>query len=162
MACSFCGFGKAQFKPGDGCALPDTARLYQLHNSTDMVLMCKPHVELGTVIEERRAVDPECKVAYHSMEPTPNGAPGAFTLTVANNIYFIPDACNKELINPEEPKKVPTQQMAAGELLAVSAWAQGKSTQVNWAVQWGINGLMPVRPVVLLNGGCHHSGRLCL
>ena len=147
-----CGFGKAKFKPGDDCALPDTARLYQLHNSTDEVLMGKRRIDLGTIIEERRATDPECKVAYHNMEPMPHGAPGAFTLTVVNNIYFIPDACNKELINPQEPQKVPTQQMAAGEILAVSAWAQGTATQVIWMVQWGINGLMPVRPVVVLKG----------
>ena len=123
-----CGFGKAKFKPGDECALPDTDRLYQLHNSTDTVMMGKRQIDLGTLVQEHQQIDPECKIAYHTMEPTSHGPPGAFTLTVVNNIYFIPDACNKDLSNPEEPKKLPNQQMAAGEMLAVSSWAQGKST----------------------------------
>ena len=145
-----CGFGKAKFKAGDDGALPDTAHLFMLKGSKDKVLVGKRYADLGSIVEERRQTEPECQVAYHSMDPVADGGPGAFSLSIKHNIYFIPDACNKELIKPDEAKKPPTQQMAVGEVLAASSWASSSCAALVWMVQWGVNGLTPVRPVVLL------------
>ena len=97
------------------------------------------------VVNERRKVEPSCKVAYHDMGMDNDDMPGSFTLTLKHRIYFVP------LAQTEDDEQGRLNQMSVGASVPRSTWENSKLCSIKWAAKWAVNGLTPVRPLVVTN-----------
>ena len=128
------GQGSLQHSPGLPLSLTDHHTAVWHNNKMQTV---------RDVVLERRKTEPNCKVAYHEMHEADDSAPGSFTLEQKYQVYFIPDPTTP--VEKEQPV-----QMSAGMLVPKEAWASSSSCDIVWGTKWAINGLTPVRPLVVM------------
>ena len=134
-----------------------------LHNNIltpvrDLVLE-KEKEEAGKVI----------KLAYHDMEAS--GTDGNFTIKKKSDVFFQPAPSVKgEKDGDGDGEGVPSASASEANMLASQAavlvshstW-QHEALAIVWSVRWGVAGLMPVRPhVVLLTDITLDVGRVAL
>ena len=119
------------------------AYLFSLTDHHTAVWHNKKMQTVRDVVLERRKTEPNCKVAYHEMHEADDSAPGSFTLDQKFQVYFIPDPTTP--VEKEQPV-----QMSAGMLVPKEAWASSSSCDIVWGTKWAINGLTPVRPLVVM------------
>ena len=98
------------------------------------------------VVNEKRKEDPNAKVAYHELETDPTGLEaGSFKVNLKHRVYFVPLAAAEE--GNDDGSKM--SQMSFGCTVPKSVWCESQVAQVIWATKWSLNGLTPVRPLVV-------------
>ena len=155
FGCLVAGFGKGKWEVDnektDGQAGDGEENLhvpYNLKDHAEFVIMYSKMTTLLDVVNIRRESVPDVKIAYHDIEPEAAGPPGAFKLTCTNKIKFVPQAKEQD-VDKANNKPPAMLQTTAGTMLPLEAW-NTETAYVCWSVKWGINGLMPVRPQVVL------------
>ena len=151
------GFGKAKFKLTSECADPGTQQLFEIKSSDDLAILNGTLTTVGSIVDTRRKTEPDCKIAYHEIAEVEAGEAGAFGCTLQTSVYFVPDECNKELNKKPEAKPAAAgeawkakAQMNLGEGIPPAELATSTCSKIVWVVKWSVNGLMPVRPVLVL------------
>ena len=120
---------------------------YQLENYSDYVVFDNKVTTLLDLVNNRRESAPDVKIAYHDLEPDAAGPPGVFKL-VRTHIDLVP--LQNEFHTDKEEGKPPdaAMQTSVGGVVPREAWTE--LVRVSWSIKWGVNGLMPVRPQVVL------------
>ena len=103
-------------------------------------------------MEQQKAKDPGAKLCYHSLVDAPTkDDPGVFEVKLTNLVVFIPG--KQEAVVEEgaegEGAKIMTAQTNVAAMNPFNSWETTVSKTV-WSVKWGANGLMPIRPQVIL------------
>lgn len=142
------GFGKGKFKlNGQGENLNDEACVsFTLETSSASIYHNNELTTVKEVVMQKRATEPLCKVAYHEMTEVSGEVSevGAFSLKPIHQVYFLPAAASAD----ESAQPGLTQAMVANAI-PNKFWV-GHTTDIVWATKWAINGLTPVRPMVLV------------
>ena len=101
------------------------------------------------MVEAQRAKIPACKIMYHDMESTPEDQnPGMFKCIRKNDVYFSPAKDSQDVQDPADAA-AKTNQVGGAKLVPNSAW-QSDLVSIVFSVRWSPNGLMPVRPQIVL------------
>ena len=106
------------------------------------------HNKVQTLLEAvngRHGQEPTCNIAYHDMQADDGNEPGAFSLIFKHRVFFVPSAVAD---GPNEDDKINQMSVAGG--FPVDRWSS-ELVSVLWATKWAVNGLTPVRPLVILN-----------
>ena len=86
---------------------------------------------------------------YHDMESTPEDQnPGMFKCIRKNDVYFSPAKDSQDVQDPADAA-AKTNQVGGAKLVPNSAW-QSDLVSIVFSVRWSPNGLMPVRPQIVL------------
>ena len=140
------GFGKGKFKI-DATEAADKIHLFQLEGSQEEVYHNNKTQRLLDTVNDRRKQEPNCKIAYHDMVVDENSDPGAFVLNIKHKIFFVPGVASE---GDEEGGKLSQMSLAAS--VPQSVWSNCEICSIKWATKWAINGLTPIRPLVILDG----------
>ncbi len=134
-------FGKGGFKLARGGNLPegDFAIQFQLAGHETKVLFNSTLMTLGEVVGQRQATHPDCKIAYHTMQPLAE-SPGDFSCESQYEIFFVPEKC---------VDNTATQMNIGAKVGQVKPWLS-TCTSLVWSVRWTGKGLGPLRPVIVL------------
>ena len=137
------GFGKGTFKQNtDGKLNLDMAWRYNLESDLDFVFHNNKLMRVRDVVNERKATEPECKIAYHTTEPSEDGDVRHFNVRRNHDVFFVFDAKG----NVDSKSNV---QMNVAQLMPMEVWST-HCCDIIWATKWGVLGLTPVRPLVLM------------
>ena len=130
------------------------------HSGLEVLLNGKLQT-LHSVGEAQRVKVPNCKIMYHEMEASPEEkVPGMFKCIRQNNVWFSPAKDSQEVQDAADPN-AKTNQVGAAKLLPNSVW-YSDIISILFSVRWGPNGLIPVRPqVVLLSDLKLAAGQAC-
>ena len=150
--CFLAGFGKGSFKLlKTDQPTPEGSKQFELTTSEDLVVFNGVVMQLGKVVDEARAKRPDIAVCYHKCT-TDNEDPKKFKLSMTHKIIFVPRS-------DESDKTCSTSNIGKMEPLPI--WDQG-CLHTLWCMRWAAKGLMPVKPVVHLNGNCVlPAGKAC-
>ena len=146
------GFGKGKFKLNEQPEpiVQDGVPRFLLEGSSDMILHNNELTTVKDVMDAKRKTDPLAKVAYHKLVET-NGEDhelGAFSLTQEHDVYFHPVGHALDADGDAQDSRKPNQNFAAC-LIPHKLW-ETYTTAVEWAAKWAVNGLTPMRPVVVM------------
>ena len=119
---------------------------YRLQDHSTQVLFNSELHSLGKILQEQQAKDPKAQIAYHEVVPQAEGE--GFKLKMTADVQFAPAGTTP---SAEASKGKPNLQLSAASMVPLSAWDGGLAAQV-WAVRWTVNGLMPVRPLIVAAG----------
>ena len=140
------GFGKGTFKQNtDGKLNLDMAWCYNLESDLDFVFHNNKLMHVRDVVNEKKVTEPECKIAYHIMEPSEDGDVRHFNVRKNHDVFFVFDAKG----NAETGTKMNAVQMNVAQLMPMEVWST-HCCDIIWATKWGVLGLTPVRPLVLM------------
>ena len=104
---------------------------------------------LHSVVAAQQAKVPVCKIMFHEMESMPDDKnPGMFKCIRKNDVWFSPAKDTQDVQDPADAN-AKTNQVGGAKLMPNSAW-QSDMASIVFSVRWGPNGLMPVRPQVVL------------
>ncbi len=134
------GYGKGKFKLK---ALDDDAHAsrkidFMLKSSKDKIYHNYTVQTIGDVVLEKRKSEPNCKVAYHDLEEVADGGVGEFNLSLKVPVRF--------LCAEEAPKAT---QLSAACFVPQHCFEQPGVCEIMWATRWCVQGLSPVRPLVI-------------
>ena len=121
---------------------------YKLAAHEEHAMLDNKMATLLEVVNARRESVPDVRIADHDLEPDAAGPPGAFKLACTNKLKFVPQVRDPDAEKANE-KPPAMLQTTAGTMLPLEAW-NTETANVCWSVKWGINGLMPMRPQVVL------------
>ena len=149
FGCLLAGFGKGKWEAAKETEDETKLRLpYQLDGYSDYVVFENKVTTLLVLVNKRRESAPDVKIAHHDLEPDATGPPGAFKLVRTHKINFVP--LQNEFNTEKEDAKPPAAlQTSVGGMVPREAWTT-ELARISWSVKWGVNGLMPVRPQVVL------------
>ena len=146
------GFGKGDWKLAgkDQMINKDKMLLFKLSTMDDMVQFNNRWMSLQSVIGPKGSKNTATKIKYHSMHDVSSGMAGSFSLTVDHEVYFAPDsAVVEEEGGADAEDATGNLQQTVGALVPKDTWTS-HCTAIQWAVKWTVNGLSPVRPLVML------------
>lgn len=143
------GFGKGSYKQrAAGEPVGEKEVLFTLQPET-MVLMGNTLKSVRSVVDGKRSTDPHAKVAYHEMsEASTTEDPSKFDLKLTTRIVFVPTGPAKA--KEEEGEGFSGAQVSAARMVPMEAWVKGSLAFPAWCVRWAPQGLMPIRPVIVL------------
>ena len=145
-----CGYGRGRFDRNEkGKFNPDCHLMFKINTCDDFVYTSKM-VTVKEVVAEQRKINPEAKLAYHSMFDIASTDQGAFGVKQDHEIFFIPAFVSNEDGGQSQPI---TQGTLAGKLPA-NTFENSHCVVSTWAVRWSAQGLGPIRPVVLFKKSC--------
>ena len=104
-----------------------------------------------SIISLRVAANPcalQASFAYHDIVDEPDRGPGAFKLEVKHPVKFKP-APSTVAEGPVEGMLPAVLQTGVAARVNNNVWTNA-ITSIVWSVKWSQNGLMPVRPHVVL------------
>ena len=105
---------------------------------------------LHKAVEDKRSANPDPAIAYHSKVDDPGQSPpGSFSLQRKHHVY----ACfeGTPLSTSEGAAAEPqARQDSLAASLPLSTWAASKLCKPIWIMRWAAQGLMPVRPQIVL------------
>ena len=145
-------FGKVAWRqiPQGEDPKPESELLYKLSGSDDVVHHNNHMVSLRDVVSAYQQKHVNAKIAYHKMTEDTLEL-GAFKLVPTSQVAatFQPIKATGEG-TAEEPE-FKSQQHCAGTAIPLTFWDNVSYVmKLTWAVKWATQGLMPVRPVVIL------------
>ena len=149
-----CGFGRGTFKMVklDGSDAPEKSLQFKISSQDDLVVLNGIVMDVGSVVRDQRAKKPDAQICYHSIKVDQAG-PNNFNIEVTHNVVFL--IKNDGLAD----KDLNCHNIASKEELKV--WTSDVLKTL-WVVRWAAKGLMPVKPVVHLNGSLNLlPGRAC-
>ena len=147
------GFGKGRFKLDVEDNIIDKAYLFDIGSQDTLVWHGNKLQTVLEVVLERRKTDPNCGVAYHELTEASSGSVGSFSLTRKHNVYFLPEPGSAE-----KPS-----QMSVATMIPKEKWTGADYCDIVWATKWAVNGLTPVRPIVLMTAAANiGTGRTLL
>ena len=126
--------------------------LYEMKTSGEMVQFNNRYISLHSVVKNKRATNPAAKLMYHVMTDTSGGE---FDLALEHEVYFAP----KSMFVDEQDEQSQLLKIAA--TIPWELW-QTSVTSIAWAVKWTLQGLCPVRPIVVLKDDCAIPPGHCL
>ena len=136
----------------DGSDAPEKSIPFKISSQDDLVVLNGIVMDVGTVIRDQRATRPDAQLCYYSIK-VDEADPLKFLIEATRNVIFVPK--NEGLAD----KDINCHNIAAKEELKV--W-NTNVLKTLWVVRWATKGLMPVKPVVHLNGSLHLlPGRAC-
>ena len=136
----------------DGSDAPEKSVQFKISSQDDLVVLNGIVMDVGTVVKDQRLKKPDAQICYHSIK-VDEADPQKFNIEVVHNVVFVPK--NDGLAD----KDINCHNIAAKEELKV--W-NTDVLKTLWVVRWATKGLMPVKPVVHLNGSLHLlPGRAC-
>ena len=145
-----CGYGRGRFDRNEkGKFNPDCHLMFKIKTCDDFVYTSKM-VTVKEVLAEQRKINPEAKLAYHSMFDIASTNQGAFGVKQDHEIFFIPAFVSNEDGGQSQPI---TQGTLAGKLPA-NTFENSHCVVSTWAVRWSAQGLGPIRPLVLFKKSC--------
>ena len=131
---------------------PEKSAQFKISSQGDLVVLNGIVMDVGTVVKDQRLKKPDAQICYHSIK-VDEADPQKFNIEVVRNVVFAPK--NDGLAD----KDINCHNIAAKEELTV--W-NTDVLKTLWVVRWATKGLMPVKPVVHLNGSLHLlPGRAC-
>ena len=139
------GYGKAAFRFLEEGKPPSGAELEYTLNATQNVVFNSKIVPLKDVVNKQRLKVPTASINYFSLkeDPQPEDS-GNWTVQVQQRLCFTPALIQKE----ESSEILQLKQVHAAAVLPANCWAG--VAEVMFVVRWANNGLMPVRPQVML------------
>lgn len=154
------GFGPCKWqaqKDDDQTQSTPNKIVYNLSSSDELVHFEGKLMTLLTVINQKRAQQPGCRILYHDIVPCARGAPGAFTLSRTHNVEYVLTGKVEISDSPEEEDSAPINKKAPGSLqgsaaslLPLTAWTDLNIGGLVWTVKWSAQGLMPVRAQIVI------------
>ena len=136
----------------DGSDAPEKSLQLKISSQDDLVVLNGIVMEVGTVVKDQRSKKPDAQICYHSIK-VDEADPQKFNIEVTHNVVFTPK--NEGLADND----LNCHNIATKEELKV--WNTDVLNTL-WVVRWAAKGLMPVKPVVHLNGSLHLlPGRAC-
>ena len=123
--------------------------MFNIKTCNDFVFTSKI-ARVVDVVANQRSINPEAKIADHSMFGIASKEKDAFGIQQEHDIYFIlafsseDEAGQKQQISPVT---------LAGKLPA-NTFASSHCVVATWAVKWAPQGLSPVRPMVVFTQSC--------
>jgi len=145
-----CGYGKGGFAHNtNGSFNPDCHHMFHIKTCNDFVFTTKM-ARVVEVVANQRAINPEAKIAYHSMFDIASKEKDAFGIKQEHQIYFVPAFSSDDQGGQNQPI---SQVTLAGKLPA-NTFESSHCVVATWAVKWGPQGLSPVRPMVLFTQSC--------
>ena len=149
-----CGYGRGRFDRNEkGKFNPDCHLMFKIKTCDDFVYTSKM-VTVKEVLAEQRKINPEAKLAYHSMFDIASTDQGAFGVKQDHEIFFIPAFVSNEDGGQSQPI---TQGTLAGNLPA-NTFENSHCVVSTWAVRWSAQGLGPIRRVALFKQSCDLLG----
>ena len=125
---------------------------FKISSQDDLVVLNSVVMDVGTVVRDQRAKKPDAQICYHSIK-VDEADPQKFNIEVTHNVVFV--IRNDGLAD----KGINCHNIAAKEEPKV--WNTDVLNTL-WVVRWAAKGLMPVKPVVHLNGTLNLlPGRAC-
>lgn len=118
----------------------------------DIEVLFNGHLKtLHEVVQNQIQKVPKAKIAYHRMEDSPDPKRvGNFKLTRSHQVWFIPQTSGANVEEPQEDEAQPSSaQGNAAKLVPNHVW-KSHATKIIYSVKWGVSGLMPIRPQVVL------------
>ena len=106
------------------------------------------------VVKNQRSINPEAKIAYHSMFDIASKEKDAFGIKQEHQIYFVPAFSSDDQGGQNQQV---SQVTLAGKLPA-NTFESSHCVVQTWAVKWGPQGLGLVRPLVLFKQSCDLRG----
>ena len=144
--------GMFKMVKGDGSDAPEKSLHVKISSQGDIVVLNGIVMDVGTVVRDQRRRKPDAQICYHSIR-VDEADPQKFNIEVMLNVVFVPK--DDELAD----KDINCHNIAAKEELKV--W-NTDVLKTLWVVRWAAKGLMPVKPVVHLNGSRNLlPGRAC-
>ena len=114
----------------------------------------KALIRIGDMLAQKAVTEPlKAKVCYHEAEDTPTGV----KFKQLHHIVFCP--ANKAKVNPEGGGEDPDPEEGGGGPSSLQSTAanlvphnslQGDCTATVFAVKWTVQGIQPVRPLVVM------------
>ena len=139
------GYGKGAFRFIEEGEPPSKAELEYTLNATQNVVFNSKIVPLKDVVNKQRLKVPTASINYFSLKEDPQPEdPGNWTVQVQQRLCFTPALIQKE----ESSEILQLKQVHAAAVLPANCWAG--VAEVMFVVRWANNGLMPVRPQVML------------
>ena len=136
----------------DGSDAPEKSLQFKISSQDDLVVLNGIVMDVGTVVRDQRATKPDAQICYHSIK-VDEADPQKFNIEVTHNVVFTPK--NEGLAD----KDLYCHNIVTKEELKV--W-NTDVLKTLWVVRWTAKGLMPVKPVVHLNGSLNLlPGRAC-
>ena len=129
----------------DGSDAPEKSVQFKINSQDDLVVLNGIVMDVGAVVKDQRLKKPDAQICYHSIK-VDAADPQKFNIEVVHNVVFVPK--NDGLVG----KDINCHNIAAKEVF--SAW-NTDVLKTLWVVRWATKGLMPVKPVVHLNGSLH-------
>lgn len=148
------GFGRGKFKleQQNQELCDDSCVKFIIDSPQTLVHFNNEVMAVKMVVDQRRKTDPLAKISYHTMEESAGEEQelGAFTIHQDHLVIFQPGAQQLDANDGEhvQDHRKPTQGFAAS-LIPQQRWST-HATDVIWSVKWAVNGLTPVRPLVLM------------
>ena len=102
------------------------------------------------VMAEQRAKDPQAKIAYHSVFGIASTDKDAFGVKLEHEVFVIPGLTSDDEGGQSQPIN---QNTLAGKLPA-NIFDNSHCVVATWVVKWSLQGLGPVRPLVIFNKAC--------
>ena len=102
------------------------------------------------VVKNQRSINPEAKIAYHTIFDIASKDKDAFGVKQEHKIFFIPAICSDE----EKGQNQKSSQINLAGKLPANTFESSHCVVQAWAVKWGPLGLIPVRPLVLFKQWC--------
>ena len=146
-----CGYGKGTFAHNtNGSFNPDCHHVFHIKTCADFVFTTKM-ARVAEVVTTHRAINPEAKIAYHSMFDIASKEKDAFGIKQEHEIYFIPTFTSQD---DDAGQQQPVSQVNLAGKLPANTFESSHCVVQTWAVKWGPQGLGPVRPLVLFKQSC--------
>ena len=96
---------------------------------------------------DRRGLSPNASICYHVTQDDLDKGPGCFSIERRHHARGVFESGTLgEGTGSTEAK---AESLAA--MLPLSTWAESDNASIIWSMRWASNGLMPVRPQVVLD-----------
>ena len=150
------GFGKVSYrKVSDGEQRDMTKEIaIEFASSDDEVIYDRQLVTLFKVIENRRSMNPNAQICYHVMKDEVDKGPGCFALERRHRVHAAFEAATMKEASGEQEEMGQGghegKQESLAALIPLSTWAGNELAAQRWSMRWASNGLMPIRPQIVL------------
>ena len=146
-----CGYGRGKFDRNTGGRFnPDCHSMFKIQTCDDLVVHKEKMTTVKDMMQAQRATDPQAKIAYHSVFEVASTDRDAFGVKQEHEVFFVPaffgddDGAQSQQIN---------QATLAGKLPA-NILDNSHCVVATWVVKWSLQGLGPVRPLVIFKKAC--------
>ena len=120
------------------------------YNASTCQVLFNGHLKtVYEIVHSQQQKVPTVKVAYHKMEENPDPKRvGNFSLKRSHTVWFIPTG-GANVEEAEDESQPASGQVNAGKLIPNHVWGN-HATKIVFSVKWGVSGLTPIRPQVVL------------
>ena len=124
--------------------------MFKIKTCDDLVVHTYKIATVQEMMQAQRTTYPQAKIAYHSVFEVASTDKDALGVKLEHEVYFIPaftgddDGAQSQQIN---------QGTLAGKLPA-NIFDNSHCVVATWAVKWSVQGLGPIRPLVIFKKAC--------